>query len=163
MAKVQRVPRSLLALAGIVGENPPQSLSDFYQATIDVSGLIIAELNVEQGFTVNAASVAGSTAVLTVPAGEVWFLEGATALVQNVAATVNNAISVGIGNQAQAMFYAVLGATVPAIVRNDTVVKTFEPPYVLSAGQTVSARLDATDAAGNQLMIVLATFRRIRV
>lgn len=76
MAKVQRVPRPLLALLGIVGENPPQDLTNEYHGSIEMLPMVIAELAIEQTQSQTAAAAQGANLTVTVPQGEVWFTEG---------------------------------------------------------------------------------------
>lgn len=161
MSKLQRVPRSLLALFGIVGENPPNELEDSVRTVADISPLVLAELATENQFTTNAAAVAGSNAVVTVPSGEVWFVLGAFAFVSR-AAGVNNQVSISWNQVTLDMVTTWLASFGSG---DDLAYTRYNPtkPVVSVAGDTWTGRLNGTDAPGVQSLTAFVQFKRIRV
>lgn len=167
MARVQRQPREYLALLGIVGQNPPADSADFYQPTIETLDFIIAAIPQESTFTVNAAAVAGSNAIVTVPEGFVWFVEEAFASVNPSAAATQNQVALARGVANVALLYAIPGQTVPNITgaqgRRDVAFASWKPPLLLRAGQTITGVLNGTDSAGVQTLTTFVVFRAIPV
>lgn len=162
--KVQRVPRELLALLGVVGDNPPASLLEDYRATIEMANLILAQIPIEQEFTNNAAAADGSTAVVTVPQGQVWFVDGVqTSVIANPATNsvrTETYWSGGLLTQQN----LISGTTVPggAIVSyTDGWVSASGFQLVAKAGEDFTSRMVRNSGAALN-MTCLVRFRRIR-
>lgn len=88
MTTINRPPRALQDLLQLQtkGRNP-NDLLDTIQATMDVTRLILSDVEWEQeqkAFTVNAATVPANFAQVEVPAGELWWVH-AISLMSNVA------------------------------------------------------------------------------
>lgn len=162
MSKVQRVPRELLALLGIVGENPPSVMLDELRGTVEMINLILAELPLEEEFTSNAAAVTGTNVTVTVPPGEVWFVEGV--LGQVTVSPDDNHISVWWSAAGLADVVYIDGVSkVPGSQNQQCVYVPHPFPLIAKAGNEFHATLRNTDAAGAQTLVCFVSFRRILV
>lgn len=161
MSRIQRVPRSLLALFGIVGENPPQALDDSVRSVVDIKAEVLAELPTDSAFANNAAAVAGTNVTVTVPSGEVWFVLGGFAFVPR-ALNVNNQVAVswnGVTLDSVTTWLASFASG------SDTAFTRYNPtrPIVSVAGDVWTGRLNGTDSGVAQSLTLFVQFKRIFV
>ena len=167
MSKVQRVPRPLLGLLGIVGDNPPQSLNDEYRGSIEMLPMVIAEVPLEEQFTTNAAAAQGGIATSTVPANEVWFVEGvqATTVLDGTVAQIAG-ISVR-WNGGHLNYRCWVPSVSYAASAGSTVTDGFNAangqPIIARAGSTFRARVDTLSGVANVSLTLGLAFRRIPV
>jgi hypothetical protein len=159
----------LTALLGIVGEQPPQLLSDSYAAVIEARDLVIAELPTDLNSGTNASTTAGNSVIATVPVGEQHIVIAAEAV-----ATINDAgtdfISVELlvrSRAATSCAVAVAERTSAdgAMTATRQVVAPWVPPalMVLKAGEGFQAILNELVGAANAGLTVVYLFRRVRV
>lgn len=153
MSKVQRVPRPLLALLGIVGENPPQELTNEYHASIEMLPMVIAELPITGSTTTNAAATAGTVIQTFVPQGEVWFVDSVEAtVVVDGTIPVNARCSIRWDGGHLANLIAIVNVTYPAMaasVITDGFNAANGQPIIARAGTQFRVRLDALVGAAN--------------
>jgi hypothetical protein len=168
-SNVQRVPRGLLALLGVVGQNPPATMSDEYRGALEMLELIAAEIPSQSASATNAAAATGATIDIAVPAGEMWFLLNAEAGIAAAPVGRSNLVSIQLGFAGALNTVGidrfVPGATMPVPFAAYTAAAFFTPakPVLLKPGDTVRGRLIATDAAAAQSLFVFATYRPIPV
>lgn len=165
--KVQRAPRELLGLLGMVGESPPNQLLDEYRGTIEMVDLAIAQLPLEEEFTITAAAVAGSTAVVTVPANQVWFVTGAQSSVTFV--TTGNELNMSLRWSGGFLAEKFWRGAVSCVSTGANGTYTFganiqqNAPLIAHAGNTFTTRVDQIGGAGNKDITTFVNFRRVAV
>lgn len=162
MSKVQRVPRELLALLGIVGENAPSNLLDDYRGTIEMIDLILASIPTEEAFVNNAAAASGTNVDVIVPDGEVWFVRGAQVSINvDVSVQTCEAELIGPGG-----FLARQTWNTTTAVGGAVVLRTFgyvpSPIFIARAGQRFRGRMIRNPGFGLS-MTTFVTFARVRV
>lgn len=166
MSKVQRVPRGLLALFDIVGAQPPSELADTYVGQVAMLDMILAEIPTESDTALNAAAVAGSTLLGSVPAGQMWFLTGFDCLISALSG-INNVINLVLVQNGRVVTVEekafVSGATWPAIAGNQTAWFHPEKPVLLKPGDSVQGKLIGTTSGVAQGMLLSWNFKRIPV
>jgi hypothetical protein len=167
MSKVQRVPRPLLGLLGIVGEQPPQELTNEYHGSIEMLPMIVSEVALQAEFVNNATAAQGGTAIVTVPEGQVWFVDGVQYTVTlDGTVPVNARVSCrwdGGFLDASAFIANVTYPASAASTMGGGYNAARGQPIIARAGSVFSARVDSLVGAANISLTIGVFSRRIAV
>lgn len=165
--KVQRVPRELLGLLGIVGDSPPASLLEEYRGTVEMINMVIGALPIEQEFAFDADAAVGDTAIVTVPAGEIWFVDGVqtSTTIANTGTMAAHVETYWAGALLSEKYWFA-GVTTPTntggVTLNDGWFAARGFPIIAKAGENFTSRMANRSGAGVFPMTNLVRFRRVR-
>jgi hypothetical protein len=167
VSRVQRTPRGLTSLLGIVGEQPPQLLADAYAPIVETRDLIVQELQPLQATSNDPAAVPGAGPSALVPPNEQHFLIAAEAVV-TIPAGPPTFIGVQLRLQTNAgsvVAYASRSSADGPLTVGRQVVCFFVPPQfmMLSPGHGFRAVLDELTGAAAASVTVVYLYRRVLV